>query len=581
MRLSDELGLAIVLITHDLPIVAQTCQTAAVMYAGRIAELGPTVALHDAPRHPYTRMLFAATPDLAGTTGVASIPGAPPRLDVPLVACPFAPRCDSTFAKCRELRPPLLPVGAEHQAACHLAGVGRMSAAAAAAGARPRRALPAPARPRGRARAPRGARRARGRRHLADRGRGRARRARRRVGLRQDDDRPGGHAHARAALGLGGDRRTGHRAALGARAAADPPRGADRVPGSVRVARPALPRARHGGRAARDPPHRLARASARERVREALERAGLSPAELFLDRYPHELSGGQRQRVAIAAALVLEPKLLVADEPVSMLDVSVRAGILDLLDGLRKGGLGILMITHDLSTATQYADRIMVMYLGRIVEEGPAREVVANPQHPYTRALISVVPRRDPHDRRQPADPPGRDPEPGRHPRRLPLPSALPDRRQCLQIRRSPPRTTPAATAPRASSSEPGARRLAAAVAPRTATVRSAAAVRARDRRAQPPRPLARLLGRLAGPRPGRDRARPRAALGGRGRRRRARDARRGRGRVDRQPRRPLGRRARAQPRPLRPRSSRPLHDVLPRRPARHRPRRASMPRCS
>ena len=136
-----------------------------------------------------------------------------------------------------------------------------------------------------------------------------------------------------------------------------------------------------------------------ERVRLALEHAGLSPAELFLERYPHELSGGQRQRVAIASALVLEPKLLVADEPVSMLDVSVRAGILDLLDGLRRTGLGILMITHDLSTAAHYADRIMVMYLGRIVEEGPARDVVDNPQHPYTRALISVVPRRDPNDK--------------------------------------------------------------------------------------------------------------------------------------------------------------------------------------
>jgi peptide/nickel transport system ATP-binding protein len=121
LRLSDELGLSIVLITHDLPIVAQTCQTAAVMYAGRVAERGPTIALHDAPRHPYTRMLFAATPDLAGTTGVASIPGAPPRLDVPLVACPFAPRCDSTFDTCRTLRPQLLTVGAGHQAACHLA----------------------------------------------------------------------------------------------------------------------------------------------------------------------------------------------------------------------------------------------------------------------------------------------------------------------------------------------------------------------------------------------------------------------------------------------------------------------------
>jgi peptide/nickel transport system ATP-binding protein len=159
--------------------------------------------------------------------------------------------------------------------------------------------------------------------------------------------------------------------------------------------------------------HRIGtRATRTEKVREALERAGLSPAELFLDRYPHELSGGQRQRVAIAAALVLEPKLLVADEPVSMLDVSVRAGILDLLDGLRRAGLGILMITHDLSTATHYADRIMVMYLGRIVEEGPARTVVGNPRHPYTRALISVVPRRDPHDRHEPQILQGETPNP-------------------------------------------------------------------------------------------------------------------------------------------------------------------------
>ncbi len=132
------------------------------------------------------------------------------------------------------------------------------------------------------------------------------------------------------------------------------------------------------------------------RVCGALERAGLAPAELYLDRYPHELSGGQRQRVSIAAALVLEPTLLLADEPVSMLDVSVRAGLLGLLDDLRKGGMGILMITHDLSTAAHYADRICVMYLGRIVEEGPAHEVIRNPQHPYTQALVSVVPQPDP-----------------------------------------------------------------------------------------------------------------------------------------------------------------------------------------
>ncbi|HYT30760.1 MAG TPA: ABC transporter ATP-binding protein [Actinomycetota bacterium] len=138
----------------------------------------------------------------------------------------------------------------------------------------------------------------------------------------------------------------------------------------------------------------------RSLIASALARAGLTPPELYVDRYPHELSGGQRQRVAIAASLVLDPELLVADEPVSMLDVSVRAGVLSLLDELRsQGGLGILMITHDLSTAAHFADRIAVMYLGRIVEQGPAKEVVRNPQHPYTRALLSVVPKRDPRDR--------------------------------------------------------------------------------------------------------------------------------------------------------------------------------------
>jgi len=146
--------------------------------------------------------------------------------------------------------------------------------------------------------------------------------------------------------------------------------------------------------------HGLAtRGERRPRVNYALEQVGLAPAELFVDRFPHELSGGQRQRVAIAASLVLGPDLLVADEPVSMLDVSVRAGILAILDELRNQGLAVLMITHDLSTAARFADRICVMYLGRIVEEGPARQVIDSPRHPYTKALLSVVPRRDPRHR--------------------------------------------------------------------------------------------------------------------------------------------------------------------------------------
>ena len=155
------------------------------------------------------------------------------------------------------------------------------------------------------------------------------------------------------------------------------------------------------------------RAERRGLVVSALERAGLAPAEQYLERYPHELSGGQRQRVTIAAALVLGPDLLLADEPVSMLDVSVRAGVLALLDGLRRDGdMGILMITHDLSTAAHFADRIAVMYLGRIVEQGPARDVIRHPQHPYTRALLSVVPNRDPRQRSTPQILQGETPNP-------------------------------------------------------------------------------------------------------------------------------------------------------------------------
>jgi oligopeptide/dipeptide ABC transporter ATP-binding protein len=129
-----------------------------------------------------------------------------------------------------------------------------------------------------------------------------------------------------------------------------------------------------------------------ERARRALRDVGLEP-ERFLDRYPHELSGGQRQRVAIAAALVLEPEGLICDEPVSMLDASVRAQILAvLLELKRRRDLGLLFITHDLSLAWSLCDRIAVMYLGRVVEHGSAVDVIEQPQHPYTQALIAAVP---------------------------------------------------------------------------------------------------------------------------------------------------------------------------------------------
>jgi oligopeptide/dipeptide ABC transporter ATP-binding protein len=138
-------------------------------------------------------------------------------------------------------------------------------------------------------------------------------------------------------------------------------------------------------------------AARRAAVLEALERVGLAPGERFIDKYPPELSGGQKQRAVIARAIILDPKLLVADEPISMLDMSVRAKILGLLDELRAElGLTFVYITHDLASARFFCDRVAIMYLGKIVEVGPVAEIFENPRHPYTRALLHAVPDPDP-----------------------------------------------------------------------------------------------------------------------------------------------------------------------------------------
>ncbi len=134
-----------------------------------------------------------------------------------------------------------------------------------------------------------------------------------------------------------------------------------------------------------------------ERVMELLHLVGLIPPENFLFRYPHELSGGQRQRVAIARALVMNPTFVVADEPTSMLDVSIRISIMELMTKLAKEmGVSYLYITHDLAVARYMCDRIAVMYLGKIVEIGPTEQILTNPKHPYTKALLSAVPVPDP-----------------------------------------------------------------------------------------------------------------------------------------------------------------------------------------
>ena len=148
-------------------------------------------------------------------------------------------------------------------------------------------------------------------------------------------------------------------------------------------------------------------------VMETLERVGLKPAEAYVSEYPSELSGGERQRVGIARAIVLEPSFLVADEPASMLDVSIRASVLELLEDLQESmDLAILYISHDLSLLKHMCDRLAIMYLGRIVEIGDAHELIDDPQHPYTQAMVSSTPIIDPHEDRQPIKLEGEVPDP-------------------------------------------------------------------------------------------------------------------------------------------------------------------------
>jgi peptide/nickel transport system ATP-binding protein len=155
------------------------------------------------------------------------------------------------------------------------------------------------------------------------------------------------------------------------------------------------------------------RESREARTMETLEEVGLSPAEQYLDKLPGELSGGERQRVCIARALILDPEFLVADEPVSMLDVSVRTGILHLFERLQEErDLSILYISHDLSTINYLTDRTMIMYLGNVVEDGPTEEVIHHPSHPYTEALLDSVPNPDPSMSRAKSELGGQVPDP-------------------------------------------------------------------------------------------------------------------------------------------------------------------------
>ncbi|WP_226365934.1 ABC transporter ATP-binding protein [Pseudonocardia sp. ICBG162] len=417
----DETGAAVVMITHDLGVVAGVADDVLVMYAGRPVETAPVDELFAAPRMPYTIGLLGAVPrvDSVERRPLVPVPGTPPApTDLP-PGCPFAPRCPVAVDACRTAEPPLVPVPGRdgHAAACVRTG----EIVDGAIGGEPVFAVPD---------LPLGDDRAGDREdrpavlsvsHL-----------RRTFPLMKGSlvRRRVGTVHAVAdvdleirrgeTLGLVGESGCGKTTTLLEIMNLLPPEG-----GTIEVAGTDVATLR--GRAdiaalrreiqivfqdpmgALDPrmtvgdiltePLRAAgwtdRGRVATRVDELMALVGLDPEHV--DRFPAAFSGGQRQRIGIARALATKPSLLVLDEPVSALDVSVQAGVLNLLTALqRELGLSYLFVAHDLSVVRHVADRVAVMYLGRIVESGAVADVFGNPQHPYTQALLSAIPVPDP-----------------------------------------------------------------------------------------------------------------------------------------------------------------------------------------
>ncbi|MFJ4849613.1 MULTISPECIES: dipeptide ABC transporter ATP-binding protein [unclassified Streptomyces] len=410
-----ETGAGVVLITHDLGVVAGYADEVAVMYAGRIVEQAAAEELYGHPTMPYTIGLLGAVPrpDVRADRALVPIGGEPPSLLRMPAGCPFADRCPAAVDRCRTEEPALAPVAGHGRVAC-------LRADEVADGRLARESLfPAAA--------DAGERTAGSPGEVVLRVSGLAKTypvttgalLRRRVGTLHAVADVGFELRAGRTLGLVGESGSGKTTTLlEIMRLKAPERGLIEVEGTNVAGPGSAERARELRRAVQivmqDPMGSLdprlpvfdllaeplqavgaGRAAIRARVAELLDLVGLEAS--VSDRFPAALSGGQRQRVGIARALATEPQIVVLDEPVSALDVSVQAGVVNLLAKLqRELGLAYLIVAHDLAVMRHVADHIAVMYLGHIVETAATEDLFADPRHPYTEALLSAIPVPDP-----------------------------------------------------------------------------------------------------------------------------------------------------------------------------------------
>lgn len=418
--LQRETRLAVLLITHDLGVVAETADRLAVMYAGQIVETATVADFFARPAHPYSRKLMESLPSADKRSGrLAVIPGRVPPLDQVFQGCRFADRCQSVMAICSAQTPDWFEIGAGQGVRCHLWASGLPSAVSQPSAAS----------------------------DASDGEAGQPRAVEHGILLRATDLRVHFPIHrgilnrvvgqVRAVDGVSLELRAGRTLALVGESGC----GKTTVgKGILQLIRPTGGSVRYHDRELIGLSHRQMRPIRKDvqiifqdpyaamnprmlvgdiigeglqalgiesrrtnrlrRIAELLELVGLDPASA--ERYPHEFSGGQRQRICIARALAVEPRIIICDEPTSALDVSVQAQILNLLKDLQdRLGLSYLFITHNLSVVAYLAHEVAVMYLGRIVEQGQVDEVLDDPRHPYTRALLSAVPVIDPEQRRQ------------------------------------------------------------------------------------------------------------------------------------------------------------------------------------